>query len=129
VVLRAAKALELEGIKTVADLHDLYTRDEYLTPVKNLWLKLPSQSSGVTYNYLLILAGFQSVKPDRMIVRFVAEHAGLDGNKLTVMETAQLVAQSAYLYPTEPRKLDHIIWRHVSGRQIFKSYGLITTNV
>lgn len=73
----------------------------------------------MTFNYFLILAGFQSVKPDRMVIRFVGEHAGLQG-KLTPMQTAQLVKQVAKLYPTEPRRLDRIIWRHVSGREIFR---------
>ncbi|WP_459384460.1 hypothetical protein [Arthrobacter humicola] len=65
------------------------------------------------------LAGFQSVKPDRMVIRFVEEHAGLQG-KLTPMQTAELINQVAKLYPTQPRRLDHIIWRHVSGREIFR---------
>lgn len=50
-------------ITTVAALHELHAKDDHLTPVKNAWLRLPSQSSGVTYNYFLILAGFQSVNP------------------------------------------------------------------
>lgn len=89
--------------------------------MKDAWLGLPSQKSGVTYNYLLILAGFQSVKPDRMVIRFVAKHAGLDAKKLTPMETADLIQQVAELYPTQPRWLDHVIWRHVSGREVFKA--------
>jgi hypothetical protein len=88
---------------------------------KDAWLGLPSQKSGVTYNYFLILAGFQSVKPDRMVIRFVAEHSGLDAKKLTPMETADLIEQVAELFPTQPRRLDHVIWRHVSGRDTFKT--------
>jgi hypothetical protein len=119
VIHRAAKSLESADILTVADLHKLHAQDEHLTPVKKLWLKLPSQRSGVTYNYFLILAGFQSVKPDRMVIRFVEEHAGLK-EKLTPMQTADLIKQVAGLYPTQARRLDHIIWRHVSGREIFR---------
>lgn len=119
VIYRAARALESVDIMTLADLHGLAARDELLTPVKKVWLKLPSQSSGVTFNYFLILAGFQSVKPDRMVIRFVKEHAGLEGKQLTPTETAELIRQVAELYPTQPRRLDHVIWRHVSGREIF----------
>jgi hypothetical protein len=82
VVHQAALALkDLKGgpILTTADMHAEYAKDNELTRVKDVWLDLPSQSSGVTYDYLLILAGFQSVKPDRMVIRFIKEYAGLDG--------------------------------------------------
>ncbi|MHA7289577.1 hypothetical protein ACX80V_08025 [Arthrobacter sp. MDT3-24] len=119
VIHRAAKTLKALDIMTLTDLRQRHAQDEDLTAVKKKWLKLPSQSSGVTFNYFLILAGFQSVKPDRMVIRFVEEHAGLQG-KLTPMQTAELIKQVARLYPTQPRRLDHIIWRHVSGREIFR---------
>ncbi|WP_043480656.1 hypothetical protein [Arthrobacter sp. SPG23] len=116
----ALKGLEGGGIFTTVDMHAEYAIDSELTRIKKAWLKLPSQSSGVTYNYLLILAGFQSVKPDRMVIRFVEEHAGRVGKPLTSMQTAQLIMQVAELYPTQPRRLDHVIWRHVSGREVFR---------
>jgi hypothetical protein len=121
VIHRAAKALKSVNIWTVADLHKLHAEDEHLMAVKNVWLKLPSQRSGVTYNYFLILAGFQSVKPDRMVIRFVEAHAGLEAKQLTPMQTAELITRVAELYPTQPRRLDHVIWRHVSGRETFRA--------
>lgn len=123
VIRRAAETLQHKdlGVTTQDELRAAYANKERRKKLKDSWLGLPSQRSGVTYNYLLILAGFQSVKPDRMVVRFVAEHAGLEANKLTPMETADLVQQVAELYPTQPRRLDHVIWRHVSGRDAFKA--------
>lgn len=56
-----------------------------------------------------------------MVIRFVEEYAGLDGETLTPMETADLIQRVAELYPTQPRILDHVIWRHVSGRDTFKA--------
>lgn len=122
VIRMAAELLEGEGLQitTQDELRAAYASKERRKKLKKAWLDLPSQSSGVTYNYLLILAGFQSVKPDRMVIRFVAEHAGLDAKKLTPMETAELIMQVAELYPTQPRRLDHVIWRHVSGREVFR---------
>jgi len=61
------------------------------------------------------------VKPDRMIIRFVEEHAGLEGKGITPLQTAKLIGQVAEDYPTQPRMLDHVIWRHVSGREIFRA--------
>ena len=120
---RAAEALQDTklGITTRDELHAAYAKDENLAALKNVWLDLPSQSSGVTFNYFLILCGFQSVKPDRMVVRFVKEHAGLEGKPLTVEQTAELIRRVAECYPTQPRRLDHVIWRHVSGREIFRA--------
>lgn len=96
------------------------SNDEKLTALKEAWLQLPSQRSKVTFNYLLILAGFQSVKPDRMVMRFIEEHAELGGRSLTPTEAAALIRTVAALYPTQPRRLDHVIWRHVSGREVFR---------
>ena len=120
VIYRAATVLDKLDITTVAALHELHAKDDHLTPVKNAWLRLPSQSSGVTYNYFLMLAGFQSVKPDRMVIRFVEEHAGLS-TAITPLQAAELIKKVAELYPTEARRLDHVIWRHVSGREIFRA--------
>lgn len=122
VIRMAAERLEGEDLQitTQDELRAAYANKESRKKLKDAWLGLPSQRSGVTYNYLLILAGFQSVKPDRMVIRFVAKHTGLDAKKLTPMETAELITQVAELYPTQPRRLDHVIWRHVSGREVFR---------
>lgn len=122
VIYRVASVLHAKlEITTQDELRAAYADKAKREESKNRWLDLPSQKSGVTYNYLLILAGFQSVKPDRMVIRFVAKHAGLDAKKLTPMETADLIQQVAERYPTQPRRLDHVIWRHVSGREVFKA--------
>lgn len=122
VIRLAADALEQPDLRvtTQDELRAAYQDYARRKRLKAAWLSLPSQKSGVTYNYLLILAGFQSVKPDRMVIRFVEEHAGLDGETLTPTETADLIQRVAELYPTQPRRLDHVIWRHVSGRETFK---------
>lgn len=119
VIYRAALALDGMGIRTMDDLHAQYAADEHLTNLKKAWLRLPSQSSGVTFNYLLILAGYPSVKPDRMIIRFVKKHGGIT-KELTPMETGDLIKQVAKLYPVAANRLDHVTWRYVSGRKVFK---------
>lgn len=80
---RAAIELKSLGILTTTDMHTEYGKDPEHKKIKKAWLDLPSQSSGVTFNYLLILAGFQSVKPDRMVIIFVEEHTGLCGRRLS----------------------------------------------
>lgn len=120
VIRQASEVLQNQlGYKTREDLHTAQAKDENLKTLKDAWLHLPSQRSGVTFNYLLILAGFQSVKPDRMVIRFIEEHSELGGRRLTPTEAAELIKKVAELYPTQPRWLDHVIWRHVSGREVF----------
>lgn len=120
VIQRAATVLQELRITTRDDVHAVYAKNHSFDELKRDWLRLPSQSSGVTFNYFLILCGFQSVKPDRMVIRFVEEHAGLRVKDITPLQTAELIARVAEMYPTEPRMLDHVIWRHVSGRDIFR---------
>lgn len=43
--------------------------------------------------------------------------------------TAWGVKQVAELYPTESRRLDHVIWRHVSGRDVFKEEEVRAQNI
>lgn len=120
VIRQAAEKLKELGYTTREHLHRAYAEDKELKALKDAWIHLPSQRSGVTYNYLLILAGFQSVKPDRMVIRFIKEHAELGERDLSTSEAADLIRQVAELYPTEARRLDHVIWRYVSGRDVFK---------
>ncbi|GAA3851947.1 hypothetical protein KACC15558_34910 [Brevibacterium ammoniilyticum] len=91
---------------------DLLDNDVY-----RAWKRLPSQSSGVTYNYLLILAGLPSVKPDRMIFRFLARALG-ESAKLDTRRAAELITKTAEEMNVDPRALDHIAWRAASGREL-----------
>lgn len=129
VIRQAAERLHELNYRTRDDLHRAYAEDEHLTKLKNVWLDLPSQRSGVTYNYLLILAGFQSVKPDRMVIRFIKENVELENRRLSEEDAAALIKGVAELYPTEPRRLDHVIWRHVSGREVFKEEEVLAQNI
>ncbi|SEQ81081.1 hypothetical protein [Arthrobacter sp. OV608] len=55
-----------------------------------------------------------------MVIRFIKEHAELGERELSTSEAADLIRQVAELYPIEARRLDHVVWRHVSGRDVFK---------
>ncbi|TDK25841.1 hypothetical protein E2F48_11505 [Arthrobacter crusticola] len=126
VIRQAAEMLQNElGYLTLKDLHRACAQDENLKALKDAWLDLPSQRSGVTHNYLLILAGFQSVKPDRMVTRFIEEHIDLGGRRLTPSQAAELIKRVAELYPTQAQRLDHVIWRHVSGREVFREEEVV----
>ena len=74
---------------------------------------MPGQGSGISWRYVRLLAGVQEVKPDRMIIRFVARAIGR-----TPMpnEAAALVTAVATGLNVDLRGLDHRIWRFQSGR-------------
>ena len=117
IIEQAAQLMIDLGINDVRDLVAAVEHNPQDNPVYSGWKKLPSQSSGVTYNYLLMLAGLPSVKPDRMILRFLTEVLGKD-LELTNERAVELVTQTAHRVGVNPRSLDHIIWRAASGREL-----------
>ncbi|PRZ12212.1 hypothetical protein [Nesterenkonia sandarakina] len=117
IIERAAHLMVELGIDTVEELRTVVEESPQENPVHTGWKKLPSQSSGVTYNYLLILAGMPSVKPDRMILRFLADALGKDTD-LYFDRAVELIQATADELQVSSRTLDHIVWRAASGREL-----------
>lgn len=117
VIEQAATLMEGLGIDTVPDLQAAVRESPQDNPVYDGWRSLPSQSSGVTYNYLLMLAGMPSVKPDRMVLRFLATALGEDTD-LSKDRAVELVEVAAAQIGVNVRALYHIIWRAASGREL-----------
>lgn len=116
VVQLAAELMDSFGVDTVNDFVSEVSSDLHNNPIHTAWKKLPSQSSEVTYNYLLILAGLPSVKPDRMVLRFLSTALEQD----TVVSTdraIELISATADTLGVSSSALDHTIWRAASGRQ------------
>jgi len=71
--LRFAKALQQGEIEDCNDIRNSARADLAWQAVR----AIPGQGSGLSFKYLLMLAGDDSsVKPDRMLCRFVAEASG-----------------------------------------------------
>lgn len=119
IIEQAAQLMLDNGIDTVPELvaHVREQGDPLDNEVHRAWKRLPSQSSGVTYNYLLILAGLPSVKPDRMILRFLSQALG-ESSELDAKRAAELITKTAESMNVDPRALDHIAWRAASGREL-----------
>lgn len=117
VIERAAALMVEQGVDTVDDLVAAVRESPRSNPIHDAWKKLPSQSSGVTYSYLLLLAGLPSVKPDRMVLRFLKKALGTD-TELTADRAMELVVAAADRLDVNPRALDHVIWRAASGREL-----------
>ncbi|MBA8795854.1 hypothetical protein FHX74_003495 [Friedmanniella endophytica] len=115
VVQQAAQLMTGLAIDTVQDLVAVVRPSPTDNPVHTGWKRLPSQSSGVTYNYLLILAGLPSVKPDRMVLRFLGDTLG---RSITRDDAVALVTATADHLGVSARVLDHVVWRAASGREL-----------
>lgn len=116
--LGAARILDGAGMDTVADVRDELTDParQAKSVVKTEWIRLPGQRSGLTWAYFLMLAGVPGVKADRMVVRYVSRALQ---RQVGALEAASLVAKLADAADLSRTKLDHAIWRHESGRDVF----------
>lgn len=105
--LLAGHASTTSDLRAKANDHELQQR----------WRALPGQRSGITWRYLLMLAGVPGVKPDRMVRRFVARAVQRPGKSLSDDDLARLVTLAAYQLGIHPTLADHLIWRAQSGRE------------
>jgi len=105
----AAQMLDGEGIVNTAMLRTTVHTPK-LEAVKSEWLRIPGQQSGITWRYVLMLAGFPGVKPHRMIIRFVADALGLSRCRVTSEFAAGAVLATAERLTMSPTALDHAIW-------------------
>lgn len=105
----AAQVMDAAGIRDTATLRDAVGTAE-LEKAKSEWLRIPGQRSGITWRYLLMLAGVPGVKPDRMIIRFVADTLGLPRRSVTTEFAANAVVETANALKLSPTELDHGIW-------------------
>jgi len=114
-VFDAATRLSDAGVNRPSDLRRRHNDPE----VKKLWRGVKGQSSGISWRYLLILAGVDDVKADRMVCRFVESAVGR--RPISHDEAHQLVVVAhSDLRPEAPslslRALDHAIWNAQRAR-------------
>lgn len=67
----------------------------------------------VTYQYLRLMCGADTTKPDVHLKKAVKEGTG---RKLSEAEVVQLVEQSAKRMNVKARQLDYALWRYYSNR-------------
>ncbi len=83
-------------------------------------LGLPGQSSGIAFDYFLMLAGDDNlIKPDRMVQRYVAnalslEHTPQPRQAAILVRLASMELRRRGQRWT-PLSLDHAIWKYQSG--------------
>jgi hypothetical protein len=142
-VFQQVHILRSHGIFTTPDVH-IAVLGEHLADIEADWKAVPGQK--VTWGYLFILArphppedgnnasGGPSgltptpdllvryaervigVKPDRMIIRYVANALGVAGRALPSEKAAAVVRAAALAEGWDVFSLDHTIWRYQSKR-------------
>lgn len=120
--LEAAKILAAHSIETASDVVDRLTERESRehSDIAKEWLAITGQSSGLTWNYFLMLLGIPGVKADRMVIRFVTKALGRH-KEVSSKEASRLVEAVADDLKLNYIQLDHTIWRYQSERDYQKS--------
>jgi hypothetical protein len=119
--------LKAEVIRDAADLlcrHQVLSTDDLrgldeqgIETLKRAWRsELRSQRSGISWRYLLMLAGAEGVKPDRMITRFLGRHVAGEAG-LSQEAATDLVTAVARDLGVSANTLDHRIWLHERERE------------
>ncbi len=123
-VYRFAKVLAQFGVETLHDVPRIKGFPDFEAEIKTI----PGQRSGISLQSFYMLTGDENtIKPDRMIVRFI-EQATQEGYNLqwhprySPQEMTHLVIAACRLLQTEqpsltPRTLDRLIWNYMTQNQ------------
>ena len=103
----AAVALGEVNVTTTAELRDAVRDESLLRRIESAWCGVVAQRSGITWHYVQMLAGTPGVKPDRMIVRFVADSLALPRATVTPNFALDIVKATAKSMGISPSDLDH----------------------
>jgi hypothetical protein len=111
-----AKGLIGVGVVTAQDLRTAARNADEFAKVKKVWLNVPGQGPGVTWHYVQMLAGIPGIKPDRMIIRFVARALDRPVKTVTSSFCVELLTAVAGELSMTATELDHAIWNYQRGQ-------------
>lgn len=113
----AARVLDAEGISDTVGLLNAAEDEAQLEQVRKEWCAVTGQRSGITWHYMLMLAGIEGVKPDRMICRFIADSLGLPRRSVTPPFALEIFTAAAREMGMSPTDLDHGVWQFQRARR------------
>lgn len=110
-VLECAKIFDRNSIQTINDFNTLLNAD-----IEEEYKSVKGQGSGVSFSYLKMLCGDESViKPDRHIIRFLNEYGyGCDDAQSTINAVVDELSKKHK--NINARKIDYIIWNYMSNK-------------
>lgn len=107
----AAAGLVERGVVTAGDFRAAVADEAEAAEVRQGWCGVIGQASGVTWHYVQMLAGVPGVKPDRMIIRFVADALEQPTSRVGRSFAVDVVSAAAVELGVEATTLDHVIWQ------------------
>jgi hypothetical protein len=116
-VRKFAEVLSSERIERFVDMRSDDAVERVEPRIKS---EVPGQSSGISFDYFMMLAGSDDyIKADRMICRFVAHALGKGAEnperaRKLLFQVTQLLRQ--HHGNLTPRTLDHAIWKYQSSK-------------
>lgn len=113
----AARVLDAQGIRNTDLLRKVAEDKAQLEQVRKEWCGVKGQRTGITWHYMLMLAGIEGVKPDRMICRFIADSLGLPRRAVTPPFASQILTAAAKEMGMSPTDLDHGVWQFQRSRR------------
>lgn len=109
-VYDGAQAAVAARVETTAQLRDGYARkSQSFQDFHRMWLELPSQHSGLTWERLLLVSGIRTVPPDLWLAEFASNATG---QALSNQDALALVDQAALKMDTTPLRLRNAIWQY-----------------
>ncbi|MDZ4235388.1 MAG: hypothetical protein U1C73_16880 [Dietzia sp.] len=111
-----ARAMIGVGVVTAKDLRSAAANPDSIAAAKAAWLSVTGQSRGITWHYVQMLAGISGIKPDRMIIRFVAKALDRPVKAVTSSFCVDLLTAVAPKLDMNATVLDHAIWNYQRGQ-------------
>jgi hypothetical protein len=99
------------GVTSAMDLRNVANAADSLASVRDRWIRVIGQTSGVTWHYLLMLAGVPGVKADRMTAKFVSRVLFEGRERVQPEIAAAIVSHAADELGVSRTVLDYYVWQ------------------
>ncbi|MDR2374066.1 MAG: hypothetical protein LBD77_08225 [Bifidobacteriaceae bacterium] len=105
-----AQAALAARVETTAQLREGHaSKSQPFMDLHRMWLELPSQRSGLTWERLLLVSGIQTVPADLWLAEFVSDAVGA---AVSNQDALTLVDHAAPALGTTPLRLRNAIWQY-----------------
>ncbi|MGV9709985.1 heme peroxidase [Gordonia sp. NPDC003424] len=101
------------GVATVEDLSEAIAKGR-ARELRRIWCSAPGQESGVTWTYLLALAGIGGAKTDPLVAGYVARALGVES--VSTQFAAELMNRLATRVGWDPVAFHLTVWQFESTR-------------
>ena len=108
-ILKAEAVVQACNLLSSIDVNTPKTLISRAEELQSKWLReIKGQSSGISWRYMLMLAGLSGVKPDRMVYRFM-KRMGVGGD-VSPEDFVQAIVRRINLSGVDATAVDHQIW-------------------